>query len=450
MPRKAQSEDSKARKRGQGEGSIRKRKDGTWEARYTIGRDANGKQIQKSIYNKNSMILKQELRDILTKINKGTYTEPSKITVKDWLDTWLWEYKKDSVKISTFTRYESLSRVHIIPSIGNYYVRDLRPEHIQKFINAKGKEGLSPRSLKYIHVTLHNALDQALKNGIVTRNAAEAVTLPRQHKKEIRILTLDEQKKFLEAAKGHRYEAAFVLTLFTGLRLGELLALSWEDVDLSEGILRVSRTIQRVKTTYDKDINMSDKGIKKSEVVIQQSPKTKSGFRSIPLLDEVISVLKAHKKRQSEEKLKNAALYTNNGLVFCDEVGKWIEPRQMIRYFELVAEKAGLGKIKMPKGWEPGDELPNDFSFPKWFIPPEGWEPGKPLPKDFKPPKGINFHALRHTFATRGLENGIPAKIMQEILGHSSITMTLDLYSHVLPETKKEAMRKLEGLLKAE
>ncbi len=165
-------------------------------------------------------------------------------------------------------------------------------------------------------------------------------------------------------------------------------------------------------------------------------------------LDDVAAVLKRHRKAQMDEKQNGGATYQDNGFVFSNELGGPIEPRQMIKYFEAALQKAGLAKLDMPEGWKPGDKIPKSYKFPKWFIPPEGWEPGKAFPKEFVPPVGITFHALRHTFATRGLENGIAPKVMQEILGHTSITMTLDLYSHVLPDTKRDAIQKLKGVFK--
>ncbi len=265
------------KRRGHGEGTIRQRPDGSWEARVTVGVQDDGKPKRLSFYGKDRKDVAAKLAKAVTELNTGTFVEPAKTTLKNWYNTWLWEYKKPSLKAASFTRYESLSRVHILPALGDMFIKDIRPEHIQKLINDKSKTGLSPRTLKYIHVTLHNSFEQAMKNGLIMRNVADAVTLPQQKKKEIQVFTPAEQVRFMEAVKGNRLEAAFILDLFTGLRLGELLALTWDDIDFKEGVLRVSRTIQRVKT-YKETGN-------KSEVVIQDSPKTKAGFRSIPILD---------------------------------------------------------------------------------------------------------------------------------------------------------------------
>jgi integrase len=359
--------------RGQNEGNIRQRKDGTWEARYTF----NGK--QKSVYGKTRPEVSAKLTKALNEINTGTFTEPSKLTVSSWLDIWLKDYVKQSVKIKTYTSYEDTVRIHIKPVIGNKNLKDLSSVDALHLITGITEKGLSPRMAKYVKTILSMALKQAVKSNILVKNVCEAVTLPKQKKKEIRVLTLQEQSDFIEAIKGHRLEAAFILDLFTGLRVGELVALKWSDIDLKEGILKVRENVQRIRV----------EGASSKTQLIYGEPKTEKGKRSIPLLEEVVQILKEHKKRQLEEEVKAGPLYEGKDkeerLIFCTELGKQLEIRNLQRTFYLLIEKAGL--------------------------------------------KNVNFHALRHTFATRGLENGITPKEMQELLGHSSITVTLDLYT---------------------
>jgi len=403
----------KQNKRGQNEGSIRERfkktKDGAkvsigWEARYTAGVDADGKQKQKSVYGKTRPEVAKALTKILNDINSGTYVKPSKLTIGSWLDTWLKDYKKQSVRIKTYSSYQDVVRLHLkSSSIGNLNLKDLQTHHVQHLLSSIIDKGLSPRMAKYVHIILSMAMKQALMSNLIVRNVCDGVTIPKQKKKEIRVLTVKEQEVFTEAVKGHRLEAAFILDLFTGLRLGELLALKWSDINLKEGILKVSRNVQRVRV---------EDAETKTQIVYGE-PKTESGRRSIPLLDEVVAILKTHKARQAAEKLKAGELYYKENeedreedrFVFCTELGKQIETRNFQRIFYLLVEKANL--------------------------------------------KDVNFHACRHTFATRGLENGIEPKVMSELLGHSSITITLDLYSHVLPEKKRDSINKLKGLFKA-
>lgn len=388
--------ESKKKVRGQNEGSIRQRKDGSWEARYTIGRDSDGKQIQKSIYGKTRPQVAKKLTKALNDINLGIYVEPSKITVSSWLDTWLEEYKKPSIKPKTYESYEVLVRKHIKPNLGNILLRDLRPEQVQKLYNDKAKE-YSPRQAELIHVVLHSALDQAIENDLIIKNATNATKRPKRVKKEPRVLTPEEQEILIKAMKGDRLEAAFIVALFTGLRRGEILGLKWQDISLKDKTLRVARTLCRIKDFEAKETEAKTK--------LEFGPvKTAKGNRGIPLLDGVVAILKAHKKRQAAEKLRLGEGYKDNDLVFCNEFGKPLDPRRLKESLDTIVEKAGLKKV--------------------------------------------NIHALRHTFATRGLENGIELRVMQELLGHATIAMTAD-YSHVLQEKKRQSINKLKNVLEA-
>lgn len=212
--------------RSNGEGSIRKRKDGLWEARYTIGRDAEGKLIRRSIYSKTRAEVNKKLTKILNTINSGTFVEPA---------------------------------------IGHMLLKNLRPDHVQHMLNDLKKKDYSSRTIKYTNVVLRGALNQALINNLVVRNVCEAIQIPKgKVKKDIRVLSKEEQKTFLEAIKGEYYEVAFLLTLATRLRRGELLALTWENVNLKENTIKVTQTMSRLK----------DPEKEKSSLVFT-SPKTK-------------------------------------------------------------------------------------------------------------------------------------------------------------------------------
>jgi integrase len=382
-------------RRGQNEGSIRQRPNGKWEARYTIGVDASGKQKQKSIYGKTRAEVSKKLNQLLNDINKGVYVEITKITVETWLDTWMKEYKKAFVKPKTYDSYYGIIEIHITPSIGYIHLNDLRAEHIQKLYNNILKKNLSTRTVKYVHSLLHGALSQAVKNGLIVRNVTDSTTLPKQIKKEMRCFSLEEQNKFLKALDGHRYKLAFQVLLTTGLRRGEILALKWQDIDFKEGTLKVCRTLNRVRTFEGEG--------RKTEIVIGE-PKSEKGKRVIPLLDGVLVELNKHRKLQEMEKRTSQGTYVDNGFIFCNELGKHIDTRTFEKYFKNLLKKANV--------------------------------------------EGINLHGLRHTFATRGLENGISPKVMQEILGHSTINLTMDTYTHVLPNVKKEAINLLKECFK--
>ena len=293
-------------------------------------------------------------------------------------------------------------RLHIKPVLGDMFIKDLRPENLQKLYNEKsssgradgGKGGLSPKTVRNIHNIIHDALSQAVKNELIIRNVSEVTSLPRRPKKEMRVLTVEEQQKFMKIIESDTWSAAFFLDLASGLRLGELLALRWKDVDLKEGIVKVRQSLNRLKNFDTKDGG-------KTQIVFQE-PKTAKGTRNIPIPESIVEKLKIHQANQEKEKEKHGTSYNKNNLVFCSSVGTHIEPRSFIRKLHRLVKKAGI--------------------------------------------EHTNVHSMRHTFASHSLELGIHPKIVQEMLGHANISMTLDTYSHVMPEMKKDAATKLNSL----
>lgn len=389
--------------------SIRQRKDkngkklDVWECLINNGRDpGTGKPKRIPVYGKTQEECRQKVIETLSGIQNQTFVEPHKTTLEQWLDTWLTEYKKGNIRPTTYSSYEYIIRVHIKPKLGKALIKELKPEQVQKFYNERKASGLSARTVRYIHVVLHEALEQAMRNNLVVRNVSEATTLPKQEKKEMRVLSMEEQDKFLNVLNNDKSGIIFKLDLATGLRRGELLALRWKDIDLKEGSLRVNQALYRAKVNFDKDSKE-----KKTEIIFQK-PKTKKGERSIPLFDSIITDLKAHKAAETA-KMKNlewdelkVKQHFKDGLVFTNELGSFIEPRNLTRKFYKLVKFAGIPHA--------------------------------------------NFHSLRHSYATRLLEMGVSPKVVQEIMGHSSITLTLDTYSHVMPELKRDAADKLSSL----
>ncbi|HHX50578.1 MAG TPA: site-specific integrase [Clostridia bacterium] len=242
--------------------------------------------------------------------------------------------------------------------------------------------------VRYLHAIIRQALQQSVKEGLLPRNVADATSPPTIQNKQMRPLTEDELLTFFETAKDERLFPAFVLAATTGLRRGELCGLCWDCVDLTQGVLVVQRQLL----------------VLKDGLTLEETTKSKSGRRTIALTDDAIRELKRHKARQAKEKLAMGEAYQNNGLVFCKEDGTFFDPVQLTRLFQQYLKKAGLPRVRL--------------------------------------------HDLRHTHASLLLKRGIHAKIVQERLGHSSITMTLDLYSHITPGLDQAAAASLNGLMK--
>lgn len=386
-----------AKRRGNGEGSITyRKKDKRWQGYVTVGYDPEKQQPKKQyFYGKTRREVQERINEALGKVQAGTYREPSKLTMAEWLTTWLNEYMKPSLRPTTWESYQVQVEKHISPALGLLRLNQLQTSHLQKLYNDKlsggradGKEGgLSPKSVRYIHTVIHAALEQAKKEGKITINPADAVRLPSLQQKEIQCLDTEGVKKFLTAARETKYFPAYYLVLNTGLRRGELLGLRWKDVDLKAGTAAVNQGLVRTKAG-----------------LVFQEPKTKLSTRTIGISPQVVSVLKEHKKRQNEGRLAAGEAYNRElDLVFCNELGQPLCPRGFTRHYERLLKKAGLPKI--------------------------------------------SFHALRHTFATLSIQEGVSARAVQEALGHHKVAFTLDVYSSVTSKMKKEATDKIGNLL---
>jgi integrase len=367
-------------------------------AQVTIGRDpATGKPRRATFYGKT----RQEVADKLTKAlrdkQQGTFVAPHKLTLGEWLDTWLWEYKKPKLRPISFDGYEMLLRCHLKPALGHIALQDLRPEHLQHFYNEKAQQGLSVSTIRYCHRLLCGALVQAEKSQLVARNVSKLTELPREARKEMHTLTLDQlTTKLLPAIAQDRLFAPIFLAFGTGLRRGELLALRWKDVDLKAGTLQVRQTLVRVKN------HQALAGERRMRLLMQE-PKTQYSRRTVPIPEECLAALHQHKARQAEEKLRLGPAYQDHGLVFCRPHGAPMAPELFVRSFARLVAHAGL------------------------------------------PP--IRFHDARHTFATLMLELGESPKTVQTMLGHSRVAITLDIYSHVSLELEKKAAAKLNAAL---
>jgi integrase len=371
-----------AKKRGNGEGSITRRKDGLYMARYTV-ETATGT-ARKTLYGKTRKEAGEKLTEALANAQKGITADAGAMTVGAFIERWLEDSVRGSVRQSTYQRDESLCRIHIVPALGKKKLKNLNAADVQRFYRAKLDSGLSSATVHKLHVILHKALGQARRWGLVPRNVADDVDLPKVHKVEVRPLTKEQARGLLETARGDRLEALYVVAVQCGLRQGELLALRWEDIDLETRTLQVRRTITR------------DGG--KHAV---GPTKTAKGRRTVRLTQDATEALQGHLERQLVEIDKAGEKWQENGLVFCTGKGTLINPTNLRRRsLTPLLQRAGL------------------------------------------PP--ITFHQLRHTAATILLLKNVNPKIVSEMLGHATIAITLDTYSHVLPNMQHSAVAAME------
>jgi integrase len=374
------------KKREDGEGCVFRKRDDLWGA-YIVGEDGK----RKYFYAKSKQKVLEKLDNAREEKRRGTLVTTAQQTVAQYLAYWLENAVKDAVRPRTYERYEAIVRLHIVPVFGKVKLQALTPQHVQVLKSRKLKEGLSPTTVSAIHEMLHKALDDAIKMGLIARNVCEAVSPPRKQHKEISPLTAEQSRKLLDAAKGHPQEALFVLALATGMRRGELLGLKWQDINFDTGVLQVRRALSRLPTQMGKE---------RGDLYAETEPKTRSGRRGIVLPRFAVEALRQHWLRQEEMKRVAGDAWEDHDYVFCTPLGTHLDPG----YGVLVQLKMLLKKAGLPD---------------------------------------IRFHDLRHSAATLLLSKGVHPKVVQEILGHSEISMTMDIYSHVLPTMQREAMERL-------
>lgn len=329
----------------------------------------------------------KRLSELLSQLDNGIYIKPGKSTLAEFLKLWLRDYAKPNLSPRGFERYESIVRVHLTPNLGSIPLTQLRPEHIQKYYTAKLNSGLSARTVKYHHVILHIALKTAVKWGLVGRNVTDAVDPPRTRNREMNTWDEDEIICFLNTAKDTLYYALFHTALFTGMRRSELLALRWQDIDFIYSQISVSRSLHHLND---------------GSYVFTQ-PKSAKSQRTIALSPSAILVLKEHHEKQKLERIMQGITLTDNDLVFSHPDGKPMRPNTVSRAWTIIAARAGL--------------------------------------------KVIRLHDARHSHASLMLKQGTHPKIVQERLGHSTIAITLDTYSHVTPGLQEAAAKSFDEVL---
>ena len=313
------------KKRGQNEGCITRRKDGRWAGVYTVGVSEDGKQQRKFIYGRTRSEVAVELNQALMAKRADKFIDPKGCTLIDWLLYWMKQYVISKVSLSTRISYDGYISKHISTKIGSVKLALLRGDMLQSFFNERhengrldGKGGLSPKTLKNMFNMLHSALDMALKNDLILKNPCNNVILPQMVKHEICVLSVSEQQRLIEVSRTERLGIGVVLTLFTGLRLGELLGLQWSSLDLVNGVLIVKQSLNRLKNYDDSDSKTS---------IVLGKPKTLNSMRQIPLHEIMKNELMTYRKMQEDEKAVAKDLYSDQNFVIANEIGDPIEPR---------------------------------------------------------------------------------------------------------------------------
>ena len=331
------------------------------------------------------------MTDLINSLQKGLITNPTETTLSEWLDTYMLKYKKPYVKPPTYVTYTVKVENHIKPAIGHYKLKALRQDIIQDFIGNLTAKGLAPATVVAIYKLLHNALERAVDAGFIVKNVPNRVQLPKVSQPEIKALSKEEQALFVEKAKETYMGDMYIFDLCTGMRLGELLGLKWEDIDWDNRQLHINRTISKV---IDPD-NPEDRWH-----LDFGPPKTEASKRTIPLHQRAIKLLLDIKERQGKNKVAAGTAYEDNDLVFCTKLGRPQDPINMRRTFNRICDKAEL--------------------------------------------KGFHPHCLRHTFASSGVDAEVDVRVMQRFLGHANIQETANIYTHIQSDEARKQMAKLE------
>jgi integrase len=372
--------------RANGEGSIYRRADGRWTAACYVLRP-DGSRVRRAVYGKTRKDVADRLAVLITKTKAGLPLAVESWTVERFAEHWLTHVIGPRLRPSTLSSYRETLRLHILPTLGRMNLRSLTPTHVRTLLANKAADGLGRRSAQIIHSTLRTMLSEAMREELIERNVATVVRPPSIEQVEVQPWSTAEASRFLATSADHRLHALFAVGVALGLRKGELLALRWDDVDLHGGVVHVRQNVQRLPEVG----------------LVFGPPKSNKSRRTIPLPAASAKVLRTHRANQAAESLAVGPGWVESGLVFTSAVGTVIEPRNLNRFFDELIAKAGVRRIR--------------------------------------------FHDLRHTCASLLLAQNVPARIVMEILGHSQLAMTTDLYSHVMPTALRAAADAMDRAL---
>ena len=381
------------KRNAKGSGLIRKRPDGRWEGRYTLGFDPKtGKQKQKYVYGKTQKEVRQKLTQIASDVDEGSFLEPSSMKVGAWLELWLETYVVPSKKPYTVSSYTNICRRYLIPHLGRLPISQLNSLQIQQFYNAlRSDYKLNPKTIKNIHGVLHNALRQAVKLQMIRSNPSEMCDLPRVIRKEIQPMEEGDIAVFLKALQEEKYARLYKVTLFTGMRQGEVLGLTWDCVDFEHCTLYVNKQLQKsqkVGGTY---------------VLV---PTKNSRGRIVTVAESVMDMLREEKAWQEHNReLAGSAWQNDWGLVFTNEIGGHLCHFTVYKRFKAVVKEIGMAKER--------------------------------------------FHDLRHSFAVASIENGDDIKTVQTNLGHATASFTLDVYGHMSQKMRQQSAERMNKFIKS-
>ena len=381
--------------RANGEGTVYARKDGRYEgAAYALTTDGTRRRVR--VYGRTREEASGKLTRLLAQHQRGLPAVVNAPTVAAYMTEWLQNVARPRVRPLTYRSYEMYVREHIVPGLGRKRLDRLTARDVRAFLASRrevasrspGRRSrpLSPRTVFHLHAVLRNALADAVRDDLLVRNVAQQVRVSPGHQKEVEPLTVAETRALLRTARSHRLYALYAVALSIGLRRGEALGLRWSDVDLDEGLLHVRQTLQR----HSGQLHLAP-------------PKTRRSRRTVPLLPSMVATLRDHQDRQAAERSRAGNRWADTGLVFTTATGQPIEPNDFSKAFGRMCERAGVRKVRL--------------------------------------------HDLRHTCPSMLLAQGVPPRVVMEVLGHSALEVTMTIYGHVMLDAQRQALTGMDELL---